>query len=48
MVIVPLVAVGNLFTLVSNFELFLLIPLAINIFSFYALVSEKELFFTIQ
>jgi uncharacterized membrane protein (DUF2068 family) len=46
MVIVPLVAAYNLFTLVSNFELSSLIPLSINIFSFYALVSEKELFFT--
>lgn len=48
MVVVPLVTVGNLFTLISNLELFLLIPLGINIFSFLALVSEKELFFTTQ
>lgn len=48
MVVVPLVAIGNLFTLVSNFELFLLLPLTINIFSFFALVSEKELFFATQ
>lgn len=46
MVIIPLVAFGNMFTLVSNFELFLLVPLAVNMFSFYALVSEKDLFFS--
>lgn len=44
-VIVPLVAVGNIFTLISNSEPSLSIPLALNIFSFYALVSEKKLFF---
>jgi len=45
MVIIPLVAAGNMFLLIANFDLFSLLPLAANIFSFYALVSEKELFF---
>ncbi len=48
MVMIPLVAAGNMYSLVSNLDLVISIPVAMNIFSFYALVSEKELFFINQ
>jgi hypothetical protein len=44
--VVPLVLLGNLLALVSSFQAVLAVPIAINLFCIYALVTEKNLFLT--
>lgn len=43
-VLIPTVLIGNIITLFLNSNLFLLVGIAIDIFAFYALISEKKLF----
>ncbi|MFQ5853490.1 MAG: hypothetical protein ACE5JU_23270 [Candidatus Binatia bacterium] len=41
-----LATLGNLISFVNFFSMALVLPLFLNIFSLYAFISEKELFFT--
>jgi len=45
-VIIPLVAGGNAISLAFSFEIVQIVALLFNTFSVYALVSEKNLFFS--
>ncbi len=44
LILIPLVLIGNTISIVFSFEAVLLLPLLLNAFSIYALVSEKNLF----
>lgn len=47
-VTITLATIGNLLSFIFSFSLFLIVPLLFDIFSIYAFLSEKSLFFILS
>ena len=44
-ILIPLVTIGNTISLISYFNIVQILVLLVNVFSVYALISERKLFF---